>query len=185
MAWFFVYFRLLFMNAIFTFMKKNYKIILAILAVSAMLWSFRPKNENDPEKDKVLLDLISFVLEKGHYDPIAMDDNFSKGVYKDFLEAIDPSKRFFIQSDINEFKVYELQIDDLIKNRDLSFFNLVYERLQKRMAEAKVIYKALNDKPYDFSTDETINIDSDKNAFAKNYSEIKNRWRLQMKLSGL
>ncbi len=166
-------------------MKKNFKIILAVLAISAMLWSFRPKTENDPEKDKVLLDLISFVLEKGHYDPIAMDDNFSKGVYKDFLEAIDPSKRFFIQSDINEFKVYELQIDDLIKNRDLSFFNLVYERLQKRMSEAKVIYKALNDKPYDFSSDETINIDSDKNAFAKNYAEIKNRWRLQMKLSVL
>ena len=43
--------------------------------------------------------------------------------------------------------------------------------------------KTLNDKPYDFSTDETINIDSDKNAYAKNYTELKSRWRLQMKLS--
>ncbi len=173
------------MNAIWTFMKKNYKIILVMVALSATLWSFMPKKLNDPEKDKMLLDLITFVIEKGHYDPIAMDDKFSKGVYKDYLEAIDPSKRFFVQSDIEEFKAYENQIDDLIRNRDLSFFTLTYERLQKRMQEAKVIYKALNDKPYDFSSQETINLDSDKNAFASNYSELKTRWRLQMKLSVL
>ena len=174
------------MNAIWTFMKKNYKIILLIVVISATLWSFVPKTQKgDPEKDKLLLDLISFVIEKGHYDPVAMDDKFSQGVYKDYLDALDPSKRFFVESDIEEFKVYQNQIDDLIRNRDLSFFELTYQRLQKRMQEAKVVYKALNDKPYDFSQDETINLDSDKNAFAKNYSELKTRWRLQMKLSVL
>lgn len=174
------------MNAILDFMKKNYKVILVMVAISATLWSFVPKKaSNDPEKDKLLLELISFVIEKGHYDPKAMDDTFSKGVYKDYLDALDPSKRFFIQSDIDEFKIYETQIDDMIRNRDLTFFDLTYERLQKRMQEAKIVYKALNDKPYDFSSDETINIDSDKNNFAKNYSELKNRWRLQMKLSVL
>ena len=173
------------MNAIWTFMKKNYKIIVLIVAISATLWSFVPKNQGDPEKDKMLLDLISFVIEKGHYDPVAMDDKFSRGVYKDYLDALDPSKRFFVESDIEEFKVYENQIDDLIKSKDLTFFELTYQRLQKRMQEAKVVYKALNDKPYDFTTDETINLDSDKNAFAKNYSELKTRWRLQMKLSVL
>lgn len=174
------------MNAILDFMKKNYKVILVMVVISATLWSFVPKKaSNDPEKDKLLLELISFVIEKGHYDPKAMDDTFSKGVYKDYLDALDPSKRFFIQSDIDEFKIYETQIDDMIRNRDLTFFDLTYERLQKRMQEAKIVYKALNDKPYDFSNDETINIDSDKNNFAKNYAELKNRWRLQMKLSVL
>lgn len=174
------------MNAIMDFMKKNFRVILVMVVVSATLWSFVPKKvTNDPEKDKLLLELISFVIEKGHYDPKAMDDTFSKGVYKDYLDALDPSKRFFVQSDIDEFKVYENQIDDMIRNRDLTFFDLTYERLQKRMQEAKIVYKALNDKPYDFSNDETINIDSDKNSFAKNYSELKNRWRLQMKLSVL
>ncbi|WP_073308838.1 carboxy terminal-processing peptidase [Flavobacterium terrae] len=173
------------MNAILTFMKKNYKLMLVVVAISATLWSFRPKVQYDPEKDKMLLELIEFVIEKGHYAPEKMDDEFSKGVYNDFLDAIDPSKRFFMESDIKEFKVYETKIDDLIKSRDLSFFNLVYERLQKRMSESKVVYKALSDKSISFSSDESINIDSDKNEFAKNYSELKNRWRLQMKLSVL
>ncbi|EKT3967051.1 putative S41A family C-terminal processing peptidase [Flavobacterium psychrophilum] len=171
------------MNAIMNFMKRNYKIILAVLAISAALCSFMSKKEKDPEKDKTLLDLITFVIEKAHYNPMAIDDNFSKGVYKDYLDALDPSKRFFVQADIDEFKTYESQIDDMIHNRDLTFFKLTYERLQKRMREVEVVYKSLNEKPYDFTIDETINLDSDKNAFAKNYSELKNRWRLQMKLS--
>jgi len=173
------------MNAIWMFMKKNYKVVLLVVILSATLWSFRPKTQNDPEKDKVLLDLISYVLEKGHYDPASIDDAFSKGVYDDFIEALDPSKRFFIEADIKEFKVYELQIDDMIIERDLTFFNLAYERIEKRMNEAKVIYRALNDKPFEFNSDESINIDSDKLAIAKNYTELKNRWRLQIKLSTL
>lgn len=173
------------MNAILNYMKKNFKVILAILAISVALWSFMPKKSSDPEKDKNLLDLITFIIEKAHYDPAAIDDNFSKAVYKDYLEALDPSKRFFLQSDIDEFKTYEFKIDDMLHNRDLAFFTLTYERIKKRMNEAKVVFKALNDKPYDFSTDETINIDSEKNVFANDYADLKARWRLQMKLSVL
>ena len=67
----------------------------------------------------MLIELLTFVIEKGHYNPAAIDDTFSKGVYKDYLNALDPSKRFFMQSDIDEFAKYETQIDDQIINKDL------------------------------------------------------------------
>jgi carboxyl-terminal processing protease len=173
------------MNAIWNFMKTNYKVILVVVVLSATLWSFIPKKQHDPEKDKMLIELISFVIDQGHYNPAAMDDKFSASVYKEYIDALDPTKRFFLESDINDFKVYETRIDDMIRNRDLTFFNLTYERLQKRINEAKIVYRSLGTKPFDFSTDETINIDSEKLSFAKNYSELKNRWRLQIKLSVL
>lgn len=172
------------MELIWNYMRKNYKVILAAVALSATLWSFIPKSKGvDPEKDRVLIDLITLVIEKGHYDPARMDDEFSKKVYNNYIDALDPSKRFFVQGDIDEFKRYETEIDDIIRNRDLSFFNLTFERVQKRMQEAKVIYKGFSEKAFDFNTDETINVDSEKNVFAKNYSELKNRWREQIKLS--
>jgi carboxyl-terminal processing protease len=59
----------------------------------------------------------------------AIDDTFSKGVYKDYLEALDPSKRFFLQSDIDEFSKYETQIDDQINNKELTFFDLTYTQV--------------------------------------------------------
>jgi carboxyl-terminal processing protease len=166
-------------------MKKNYRMILAVVVLSATLWSFMPQKQHDPEKDKMLIELITFVIEEGHYNPAVMDDKFSKGVYKEYLDALDTSKRFFLESDLKEFSAYENQIDDMIRNRDLSFFNLTLERLLKRINEAKVVYRVISDKPFDFNVDETINLDPDKMQYAKNYADLKNRWRLQVKISVL
>ncbi|MEW5676907.1 carboxy terminal-processing peptidase [Flavobacterium enshiense] len=173
------------MNTFWQFMKRNYKIVLLITALSAILWSFMPNKKEDPEKDKLLLELLTFVLEKGHYDPVAMDDAFSKSVFKEYINSIDPSKRFFVQSDIEEFKKYETQIDDMIKNRDLKFFELTYSRLIERMGESRKIYKELMDKPFDFNKDETIDTDYEKMPFAKNKQELRGRWEKQLKLSVL
>lgn len=167
-------------------MKRNYKIILLVTALAVGLWSFIPKQKaSDPEKDKMLIELLTFVIEKGHYNPAAIDDTFSKGVYKDYLNAIDPSKRFFLQSDIAEFAKYENQIDDEILNKDLTFFDLTYTRLMKRMEESKEYYRLALAKPFDYNKMESINTDYEKIAFAKNTQELKERWRLQVKLSAL
>nr|WP_240470440.1 carboxy terminal-processing peptidase [Flavobacterium suncheonense] len=166
-------------------MKRNYKVVLLITALSAILWSFMPHKKEDPEKDRLLLELLTFVLEKGHYDPIAMDDAFSKNVFKEYLNALDPSKRYFVQSDIDEFRKYELEIDDMIKNKDLRFFELTYTRLIERIGESRKLYKDILDKPFDFSKEETINTDYEKMPFSKNRSELKNRWEKQLKLSVL
>ena len=167
-------------------MKNNYKLLLIVIVSSLALWSFMPQSKAvDPEKDKTLIELITFVIEKGHYDPAIINDKFSQGVYKEYINALDPSRRFFIESDIQEFKQYENQIDDMVNNPDLSFFKLTYNRLQKRMVEAKVIYRTIAGKTFDFTTDENINIDSENLPFAKDYKELKTRWRLQIKLSTL
>lgn len=174
------------MNRIVDFMKRNYKIILLITALSAVLWSFVPSSKNeDPEKDKVLLELLTLVLEKGHYSPIAMDDEFSKNVYSKYLTAIDPTKRFFLQSDMDEFSKYETSIDDMIKNKDLTFFDLTNARLLKRIDESKDIYKSILSKPLDFSTNQMINVDYEKQSYAKSKAELTDRWVKQLKLSVL
>ncbi len=166
-------------------MKRNYKIIVAVLALSLALWSFIPKQKGDPEKDKLLLELLTFVIEKGHYSPAAIDDTFSKGVYKEFLNALDPTKRFFLQSDINEFSRYETELDDQIKNKDLTFFDLTYTRLMKRIEESKSYYKTILDKPIDYKIDEEFNADYEKVPFANSVAELKEKWRKQIKLSAL
>jgi len=168
-------------------MKKNYKIILLVTAISAVLfWSFRPKKvEANPEKDKLLLELLAYVLEKGHYSPVAIDDKFSQKVYDKYLNSLDPFRRYFVQSDINEFKVYEDSIDDFIKNKDLKFFDLTYNRLLKRMDESEAIYKEVLDKPFDFNLDENISVDYENIPFAKNKKELHEIWKKQLKFSVL
>lgn len=173
------------MNTIAIYMKRNYKLLIVVAALSVAFWSFIPKTTADPEKDKVLIELLTFVIERGHYDPAVIDDTFSKGIYKDYVQALDPSKRFFLQSDIDEFSKYETSIDDQIREKDLSFFDLTYTRLMQRIKESKNYYKKVLDKPFDYTTNEETNTDYEKMPYSKNVGELQERWRKQIKLSTL
>ena len=164
-------------------MKSNFKILLLTVFVAAASCSFTTKEFNDPDKDKLLLDLISYVLQKGHYDSKDIDDAFSAEIYKDFINNLDPLKRYFIASDIEEFSAYETEIDDQIKNKELLFFNLVYSRLMERMEEAKGMYQTLLDTPFDYSKDEIINVNYDELAYVLSKKEMARRWRWQLKFS--
>ncbi len=164
-------------------MKKNFKVLFLAAFVAAASCSFTTKEFNDPDKDKLLIDLISYVLEKGHYDPKDMDDTFSQGVFDDFINAMDPLKRYFLASDIEDFKAYRNEIDDQILNKDLTFFNLVYSRYVERLEESKKIYVDVLSKPFDYGIQESINVDYDNLPYANSKKELKERWRLQLKFS--
>lgn len=178
------------MNAILLFMKRNYKILIVVVAISAMFWSFKALDlftvsQNTSEKDKVLLELLTFVIERGHYDPIAIDDAFSEKLYDDYLLGLDPSKRFFLDSDIASFEKFRKQLDDQILNKDLSFFDETYQVLTKRIEESKSFYTEILSKPFDFTKKESIDTDYEKLPYAKNKNELKERWYMQVKLSVL
>jgi carboxyl-terminal processing protease len=164
-------------------MIKNLKFLFLAVFIAATSCSFTTKEFNDPDKDKTLIDLISYVIKKGHYNPADMDDAFSEGVYTDFIDALDPLKRYFLASDIEEFSQYKTQIDDQLKNKELTFFNLVYNRFSERQEEIKVLYKNVLETPFDFSENEKINVDYDTMDYVKSKKELKERWRQQLKFS--
>ncbi len=166
-------------------MKKNLRVLLLAVFVAAASCSFTTKEFNDPDKDKLLIDLITYVLEKGHYDAKEMDNVFSAGVYKDFINTMDPLKRYFLASDLNDFSVYETEIDDQIRNKELTFFNLVYDRYIKRLEESQKYYKDILGSSFDYDKDESINVDYETLEYAKTKKELKERWRKQLKFSAI
>ena len=164
-------------------MKMNFKVLLLAVFVAIASCSFTTKKFDNPEKDKLLIDLITYVLEKGHYSPKDINDAFSKNIYRNFIAGVDPLKRYFLMSDIEEFKRYETSIDDQIKIKDVTFFNLVYSRLSQRIAEIEKIYPTILEQSFDYKMDEELNVDYDKIAYAKDKKALKNRWRKQLKFS--
>ncbi|WP_350286241.1 carboxy terminal-processing peptidase [uncultured Croceitalea sp.] len=166
-------------------MKKNFVLGLLVILLAVASCSFTNKSFETNDKDKLLLDLITYVLERGHYEPKDINDKFSANVFEDFIDILDPTKRYFLESDIREFEQYKYQIDDQIKNTDITFFNLVYQRLMKRMDEAKAIYTDALEKPFDYSKKEEINIDYKDEEYASNKKQLKERWRKQLKYNAL
>lgn len=166
-------------------MKRNLLFLMGAFIISVASCSFTNKTFESSDKDKVLIELITYVLEKGHFDPKEVDDDFSENVYYEYIDALDPLKRFFLESDIEEFEKYKYKIDDQLQALDITFFNLTYERLLKRMEESEDIYKKVLEKPFDFDADETINTNYDKLPYASSKKDLKDRWRKQLKFSTL
>ena len=143
------------------------------------------KNYNDPEKDRVLIFVLKNVLTRGHYVIKDINDDFSKSVFEDFIDGLDPSKRYFTQDDIKEFSKYKYEIDNQLLQDDLSFYNLVYGRFLSKIKNAKSYYGDLLAQPFNYDKDETIDLDYDKVPFAKNNNQLIDYWRKQLKLQTL
>ncbi len=164
-------------------MRRNYKLLLLVLLLAFASCSFTTKTFDDPNKDRLLVQLISYVLENGHFQPKDINDEFSEQVFEDYLKQLDPFKRYFYESDIKEFMLYKDKLDDQIKVYDVSFFNLTHERLIQRIKESEDIYKEVLAQPFDFSVDEEISTDYDALPYVGSKKEMKERWRKLLKFS--
>ena len=158
--------------------------ILSFILVSGLVFGITLKNEA-PNKDKLLLEIISYVLDRGHYDPKEINDTFSENVYMNYLENIDGQHRFFLKTDITTFDSYRYRIDDEIKSTELNFFNLSFTKLMERMDQVEGFYESILNIPFDFTIKEEINLDYENLPYAISIAELKKQWRKQFKLNAL
>lgn len=166
-------------------MNKKIKYLFLLIPLLIIGFTITNKNFSDPNKDRLLIEIIKYVVEKGHYNKIQIDDDLSEKIYLSFIDQLDKQKRFFLKSDLKNFEKYKYNLDDQIKNYDLTFFNLVYETLKLRSNEVQSYYREILAKPFDFKSKEELNLDFENKDFSKNKSEIKQRWRKQLKFSTL
>jgi len=163
---------------------RKYIWILTCILVSGFVFGFSLKNE-DPNQDKLLIEIISYVLDRGHYDPKEMNDTFSENVFMNYLDNLDGQHRFFLNSDIKTFEPFRYQIDDEVKKAQINFFNLTYSKLMERMEQVEGFYKELLEQPFDFTIKEEINLNYEDAPYAKNIQELKAIWRKRFKLNTL
>ncbi len=167
-------------------MSKKFIPVILVLTGASLFVAFQSqgKNENDDNpksKYSKVLRNVGILLEEGHYSPKKIDDNFSKEVLKKFTEELDNEKSIFLQSDIESFKKFDARIDDEIHGSDLQSFFAINELYMKRRDESFLLINEVLAKPFDFTKDETIQMDRDKLSFPKSEAERKDVWRKSLK----
>ena len=141
--------------------------------------------EEIAEKKKELLEKVMLYLKNTHYVTVNMNDNFSKSVFEKYIESLDYTKKFLLQSDIEMLKKYEKDIDNQIEDYKFDFQQKASSIIAKRIEEADGYYKKILDDPFDFTIDEEIELDADKVEYAQTKSELKEAWRKAMKYQTL
>ncbi|HRF26193.1 MAG TPA: carboxy terminal-processing peptidase, partial [Ferruginibacter sp.] len=171
-------------------MSKRFIPVILILTIASLFIHFQSQGNNEnKDNPKVrharILKNVGVLLEEGHYSPRKIDDAFSRDVLARFTKDLDDDKSIFLQSDINAFKKFEKDIDDEIHGKELQSFYEIASLYNKRFDEVMGFYSAMLDKPFDFSINEKIVLDSDKNAYPKNEAERKEVWRKRLKYAVL
>src|ERR1051326_7056468 len=164
---------------------KRYRsfLILPLAAVAILVWAYTLSGRQKPGsiRKQVLLQVMTASLNSGHYQPMTFNNDFSEKTYKLYLDRTDPGKKFFLASDVKQFEKYRDKIDEEVNDGTFDFFDLVNTTVEKRIKECEGYYKDILAKPFDFTTDESIETDPDKSVYPANSDELKDTWRKYLK----
>lgn len=122
-----------------------------------------------------------YFLQFGHYSPKRLDNDYSSRIFDDYLKVLDPNKVYFTQADIDQFEPYRTKLDDLLKKRDAEIAFDIFKLYRKRLSERTDKILELIDSDFDFTKDESINIDNETYTWANSTRDIDLKWAKRIK----
>ncbi|MDO6802283.1 carboxy terminal-processing peptidase [Wenyingzhuangia sp. 1_MG-2023] len=164
--------------------KLNQFYILALIAGVSIFYSFKTnKGEQIPPKDQILIEALRVILEKGHYEPKLINDTFSEAIFDNFIENLDPYKRYFLAPDIAHLKKYYHDIDNQIIRAKFDFYKEATTIFAQRLKESESYYQEILNKKFNYSVKESISLDEKSSEFPINENARKDVWRKHLKFS--
>ncbi|MEZ0487723.1 carboxy terminal-processing peptidase [Fibrella aquatica] len=128
---------------------------------------------------------VTQLLTRYHYRKVRLSDSLSAVVWSNYLKEMDPSKVYFLASDVTSFEKYKNQIDDALVNGDLTAAFDMYNVFRKRFNERTAFVNQTLSKPFSFTADETYNVDREKAQWPKTPEEQNDLWRKMLKNQAL
>jgi carboxyl-terminal processing protease len=124
----------------------------------------------------------SRVLSRYHYKAMPLDDAMSAKIYDNYFKSLDSEKLYFTQADLDTFAPARTKLDDAINTEDLTLPFQIYATYQQRFNDRMVYARELaKTGKFEFATEESLQIDREKAAWAKNEDEARDLWRRRVK----
>ncbi|MBM3178463.1 MAG: carboxy terminal-processing peptidase [Bacteroidetes bacterium] len=136
--------------------------------------------------------VVVSLLQRFHYRKTVFSDSLSSVFFDAYFKTLDPSKSYFLESDIKAFESYRYRLDNLIQQEDVGMAYSVYKIFRKRFITRmdQILNQLINEK-YDYSKDEFYDSDREKASWAKSPEELDRLWyqivksqALSLRLSG-
>lgn len=155
------------------------------IAFSALILSLPLLGSCDIEKSdldvKKISRAVAYSLPLYHLNHQPLDENISTNAFNLFITSLDPSKSYFLQSDIDSFQERAQTLDKRLKKGDISFSMDVFNLLMERVNDRLKFTEQLLEKGFDTSVEETFNWDRKETQWAKNTTEWDELWRKRVK----
>ena len=161
--------------------------LVLVMIFAGVFWAFQSQGENGKSltNQQKILTTLGSIIEQNHYNPKPINDNFSKEVFKRFIQTIDGDKNLFLEADIQSLKKFEITIDDEIHGAPIQFIPAINELYSKRIQEVSALSEEILKRSFDFSVNEEIVLDNEKTIFGKTAAEREDKWRKKLKFMAL
>ena len=162
------------------FKKLKINTLLLFIPLTSLVFCFNsPKNDDD--KMSTIMVSVKNTLSYLHYAPKPINDAYSQEVYKHYFEMVDASKRYYLQSDMDEFAKHKTKLDDYLNQGDLTFYKLTIDRLYQRVDEIDKITQDILSKPINLEEEETLILEPKLKKNATNAKELSAEWKKYIK----
>ncbi|MDQ8005019.1 MAG: carboxy terminal-processing peptidase [Pedobacter sp.] len=157
----------------------------AVLACTASPKAQKPvdgiSNIKPDEQQSLVAKEVVGLIENYNYKKIKLNDSISSIIFDRYIKALDPSKYYFLESDIKEFEANRHSLDDDLRIGDLSTPFYIFNVYLKRYNE-RVDYSVSQIKnKYDFSQNDTYVYDREKLPWTKSKAELDEIWKKRVK----
>jgi carboxyl-terminal processing protease len=134
----------------------------------------------DEQQSLVCKELVG-LIENYNYKKIKVNDSISSIVLDRYIKALDPSKYYFLASDIQEFEKYRTTLDDAFRIGDLSGPFYIFNVYLKRYNERINYSIAQIGNKYDFNQNDSYVYDREKMPWITSTTELDDVWKKRVK----
>lgn len=139
-----------------------------------------PNIKPDEQQSLVTKEVVG-LLENYNYKKPKLNDSLSSIIFDRYIKALDPSKYYFLESDIKDFEANRYSLDDDFRIGDLSapfyIFNVYLKRYNERINYSISQIK----NKFDFNQNDTYVYDRSKLPWAKTNGELDDLWKKRVK----
>ena len=119
-----------------------------------------------------------------HFKSQPLDDAASSRIFDKYLRFLDPKRAHFLVSDIAELEQHRTALDEALETGDLEpafeIYNLYRRRALDRIEyELALLQRGV--EQFDFSLDESVQLDRENAPWPATREEAENLWRLGLK----
>ena len=110
-------------------------------------------------------------LSSRHYVDTVLDDALSSKIFDGYINGLDPSRSYFLASDIESFEYLRFEMDNALRKGDVSAAFEIFNTYQARVVtrfEKVVSNLELGVDQFDFTIDEELMLDREEEAWAQN-----------------
>ena len=121
--------------------------------------------------------LVTQFIQKSHYSHIAVDDELSERVLDMYIESLDRNRMYLLASDIDNFKTYRHELDDVVRSKPLDPVFEMYEVYRTRVRERlNYALSQLESEP-DYATGTEYRFDRTEAPWAETMADLDEIWR--------